>query len=155
MIKGLPAVDYSRDELLYCPRNVRSNRVYGFSPVEQLILTINIGLRKEYSELAHFTEGNIPEAFMGVPDTWTPKQIAEFQETFDGMMAGNLLQKSRVKFVPGQIAKAYVPTKNDTIAEEFYSEWLARHVCFAFSIPPTNFVKGNNRAVSVSNSGSG
>ena len=33
VIKGLPAVDYSRDELLYLPRNPRTNRVYGYSPV--------------------------------------------------------------------------------------------------------------------------
>ncbi len=33
--KGLPAVNYTRDELLYLPRNVRSHSLYGFSPVEQ------------------------------------------------------------------------------------------------------------------------
>ena len=30
IIKGLPATDYTRDELLYYPRNLLSWRLYGF-----------------------------------------------------------------------------------------------------------------------------
>ena len=40
----MPAADFSADELLYLPRNIRSHRLYGFSPVEQIALTINIAL---------------------------------------------------------------------------------------------------------------
>src|SRR5208282_2999867 len=34
ILKGVPAADFSADELLYLPRNVRSHRLYGMSPVE-------------------------------------------------------------------------------------------------------------------------
>jgi hypothetical protein len=34
VLHGAPAAD----ELLYLPRNARSNRLYGFSPVQQIAL---------------------------------------------------------------------------------------------------------------------
>ena len=40
VIKGLNAVNYSRDELIYMPRNPRTNRIYGYSHVEQVIMTV-------------------------------------------------------------------------------------------------------------------
>ncbi len=42
VLHGMPAVDYTENELLYLPRNIRTHKVYGFSPVEQAITTINI-----------------------------------------------------------------------------------------------------------------
>jgi hypothetical protein len=34
ILKGVPAADFSADELIYLPRNLRSHRLYGMSPVE-------------------------------------------------------------------------------------------------------------------------
>ena len=34
ILHGVPAADFSADELLYLPRNVRAHRLYGMSPVE-------------------------------------------------------------------------------------------------------------------------
>ncbi|MGH6996318.1 MAG: hypothetical protein ACREES_11515, partial [Stellaceae bacterium] len=79
VLKGLPAVDYTTDELLYLPRNPRVHKVYGFSPVEQVQMTVNVALRRQIWTLQYYTEGNIPEALIGVPDAWTPDQIRQFQ----------------------------------------------------------------------------
>src|ERR1035437_3512118 len=76
VLHGLPAVDYSvwtpdnKDGIIYWMRNPRNRRVYGLSPVEQVVLTVNIAFRKTMFEMAYFTEGNIPEAFCGVPESW-------------------------------------------------------------------------------------
>jgi hypothetical protein len=40
ILKGLPAVNYTRAEMLYAPRNVRTHRVYGYSPVEQIVMIV-------------------------------------------------------------------------------------------------------------------
>jgi hypothetical protein len=146
VIKGLPAVDYSRDELLYLVRNLRVHKVYGYSPVEQIIATVNIALRRQLSQLQYYSEGNVPEALIGVPATWQPDQIRQFQEYWDSILEGNTAQRRHAKFIPGDIAKNYVPTKEPILKDE-YDDWLARIVCFAFSIPPTAFVKQTNRAV--------
>jgi hypothetical protein len=34
ILKGVPAADFSAEELIYLPRNLRSHRLYGMSPVE-------------------------------------------------------------------------------------------------------------------------
>ena len=68
ILKGVPAVDYTADELIFRMRNPRTNRMYGFSPVEQIVITVNIALRRQMTQLQYFTEGNIPEALASVPD---------------------------------------------------------------------------------------
>lgn len=145
IIKGLPAIDYTTEELVYRPRNPRTNRIYGYSPVEQIIMTVNIALNRQLAVLNHYTEGNIPAAFIGVPDTWQPAQIAQFQAYWDSLMNGDLAQKRRAKFVPGDIAKNIHETQTPPLKDE-YDEWIARIVCFAFSISPTPFIKNQNRA---------
>lgn len=144
-LKGLPAVDYTVRDILYRPRNPRVNKVYGFSPVEQVIMTVNIALRRQVYQLQYYTEGNIPEALIGVPENWTPEQILTYQAAWDALMEGNTANRRHAKFVPGGVAKTYIPIKEPEQKNEF-DEWLARVVCFSFSIPPTPFIKQMNRA---------
>lgn len=78
ILKGLPAVNYTARDLLYRPRNLRTDRVYGFSPVEQVMTTVNIALRRQVMTLEYFTSGSVPDALIGVPETWGPDQIATY-----------------------------------------------------------------------------
>jgi len=145
VLKGLPAVDYTTDELLYAPRNPRVHKVYGFSPVEQVQMTVNVALRRQIWTLQYYTEGNIPEALIGVPDTWTPDQIRQFQGYWDSLHEGNTAQRRHAKFVPGGVAKTFIPTREPALKDPF-DEWLARVVCYAFSVSPQPFVQQLNRA---------
>lgn len=144
IIKGLPAVDYTIEELIYKPRNYRTNRVYGFSPVEQVIMTVNIALRRQLTQLTYYTEGNVPEALIGVPENWTVEQIKQFQTYWDSLVEGNPAFKRHAKFVPGGME--YQPTRSGDGLKDQYDEWLARVICFAFSISPQPFVEMMNRA---------
>jgi hypothetical protein len=148
ILKGVPAVDYSSDEILYFVRNPRTNRVYGYSPVEQIIMTINIAIRRQLSQLQYYTEGNIPEAIVGVDPSWTVSQIREFQVWFDSVMAGDTAARRKMTFVPADASKMQF-TKDAHLKDE-YDEWLARVCCYAFSLPPTAFVRQNNRATAES-----
>lgn len=143
VIKGLPAVDYTADELIYRPRNLRSHKMYGFSPVEQIMLTVNVAIRRELSQLQYYTEGNIPAAFMSVPPEWTPQQISQFQADWDTVIEGDQAYKRKVRFVPGGGKSERL--REPPLKDEF-DEWLARVVCFCFSLPPTAFVKQQNRS---------
>jgi phage portal protein BeeE len=80
VLKGLPAVNYSARDIVYRPRNVRAHRVYGYSPVQQVLMTVNIALRRQLWQLDYFSEGSIPDALIGVPQGWTPDQIKQFQD---------------------------------------------------------------------------
>ena len=142
-LKGIPAVDYTSDELLYAVRNPRTHKIYGMSPVEQIVLTVNIALRREVAKLAYFTENNIPEALVSVPKEWTPEQIARFQVAWDALLRAQQNQAG-LKFVPGDMR--FQPTRSDAMLMGPFDEWLARVVCYAFSLPPTAFVQQQNRA---------
>lgn len=145
ILKGFPAVNYTADDIIYAPRNVRSNRVYGYSPVEQVIVTVNIALRRQAFQLSYYTEGNIPEALIGVPDGWTPDQIKNFQDYWDLYFTGDLAARRRAKFVPGGVAKTYISTKEPEL-KNIFDEWLARIISYAFSVSPQALVMQQNRA---------
>lgn len=143
VIKGNVMANFSRDELLYRPRNPRVNKVYGFSHVEQIIMTVMIALRRQLYQLQYYTEGNIPEALSQVPETWSLDQIKAYQIYWDTMLEGDTAQKRHMKFIPHGVS--YIPTKEPKLHDE-HDEWLARIICYTFSIPPTPFIKQMNRA---------
>jgi len=145
VLHGLPAADFTTRELIYRPRNPRPHKLYGYSPVEQIVMTVNIALRRQLHQLAYYTEGNVPEALIGTPESWTPPQIKEFQQYWDALLEGNLAQRRHAKFVPGGVAKTFIPTRDAELKGAF-DEWLARIVCFAFSISPQGFLAQMNRA---------
>jgi hypothetical protein len=143
VIKGVVACQYTREELFWMPRNPRTHRAFGFSPVEQIMTTVNIALRRQLHQLSYYTDGNTPNLIFGVPKEWTTDQIKKFQEWWDSLMVGNSAMRQRARFVPGEVKP--VDTKEHALKDE-YDEWLARIVCFAFSIPPTPLIKETNRA---------
>jgi len=143
IIHGRPWRLLTSDELIYAPRNPRPHKAYGFSPVEQILITVNIGLRRQMMQLQHFTEGNVPPGLLNAPDGWSPEQIRQFQEWFDAILAGNT--GSRTRLVWGPSGAQYQAFKEAPYKDDF-DEWLARIVCYAFSLPPTAFTPQVNRA---------
>jgi HK97 family phage portal protein len=143
VIHGRPWRLLSADELLYLPRNRRPFKAYGFSPVEQIVMTVNIALRRQVMQLQHFTEGNVPIGLLNAPDNWTAEQIRQFQEWFDASLAGNTAE--RTKLIWGPAGAKYQAFKEAPYKDDL-DEWLARVVCYAFSLPPTAFVRQVNRA---------
>ena len=100
ILKGVPAADFSAEELLYLPRNVRAHRLYGMSPVEQIALTINIALPRDAATLDYYSAGSTPDAFATLPKEWTADQIRSFQDYFDALTSGNLARRRQTKFMP-------------------------------------------------------
>ncbi|THD42330.1 MAG: phage portal protein [Bradyrhizobium sp.] len=143
VLHGVPAADFSADELLYLPRNIRAHKLYGFSPVEQIALTVNIALRREAATLDYYRSGSTPDAFATLPKEWTVDQIRQFQDYFDALMSGNSARRRMTKFMPAdfRLIEARQPPLKDQ-----YDEWLARAICYAFSVPASAFVSQVNRA---------
>src|SRR6202020_2885545 len=103
ILKGVPAADFSADELIYLPRNLRSHRLYGMSPVEQIALTVNIALRRDAATLDYYRTGSSPDAFATLPKEWTADQIRSFQDYFDALMSGNLARRRQTTFIPATL----------------------------------------------------
>ncbi|MGU3387266.1 phage portal protein [Methylobacterium sp. D53M] len=145
VIKGIPWADLTTDDLIYTPRNPRSNHLYGYGPVEQVVVTLTTAMRRQATQLAYFTEGNTPAGLLSAPEGWTPEQIKDWQGWMDAKLTGQTGERSKQLWVPKDTK--YTAFKDAPIKDEF-DEWLARIVMFAFSLPPTPFVKQMNRATS-------
>jgi hypothetical protein len=78
-----------------------------------------------------------------LPKEWTADQIRSFQDYFDALMSGNLARRRQTKFMPAdfKLIEAGQPPLKDQ-----YDEWLARIICYAFSVPVSPFVAQVNRA---------
>ncbi|MGD9613828.1 MAG: phage portal protein [Alphaproteobacteria bacterium] len=142
VVYGRPWKTLTEDQIIYYPRNPRVTSLYGYSPVEQLLNTINVALRRQTQQLHYFSETNIPAGLLTAPQGWTPDQIRTFQDWFDSVLA---TPTERSKLIWGPYGAGYHAFKTPPIKDE-QDEWLARVVCFAFSLPPTAFVQQMNRA---------
>ena len=145
------AKEYTVNQLIYSPRNPRVDSRWGFSPVEQVITTLQIGANFQQSTKLAYTSGNVPEGFLPVSDGWTPAQMKDYQKWLDSMLAGNLAMKRRMIIVPD--AK-HPPTfsKETLIVNPVVYEFLVRTVCYAFSLSPQNLLKQVNRGTAKESS---
>jgi hypothetical protein len=143
ILHGVPAADFSTDQLIYFPRNRRPGHVYGFSPVEQVISTANILVRRNTLQLAYYTDGNLTDGIFTSPSSWNTDQIKSWQAYWDSQFAGNPQARRHGIWVPGGID--FKELKQPSL-KDAYDEFLARIICFAFSISPQPFVSMMNRA---------
>ena len=147
IIKGAVLADFTRRDLIHAQFNPRTYKLYGFSPVEQIATIVNLCIRREYSQLEYFTEGTVPEAIVTMPKDWSGEAIREFQTWWDGLFLQNQAQQRKMRFVPGGDGMN-IHWAKDALLKDETDEWLARVVCYAFSLPPTWAVRAMNRATS-------
>ena len=137
ILKGMPANNYTTREILWMPRNRSSDRIFGYSPVEQGARTISMALRRTAMQMDFFTKGNIPEMLVACPDSWLPSDIKEAQENWEAWLNGRGA-RGTMRFIPGGMKPELY--KTDVVKSEF-DEWLARIFSHLFSMPPTPFIK--------------
>ena len=63
------------------------------------------------------------------------------------MLEGNTAERRHAKFIPGGLT--FQQTREAMLTDTF-DEWLARVVCYAFSVPPLPFIQQQNRATAES-----
>ena len=143
VIKGVAWADLTDADLIYAPRNPRPNHNYGFSPVEQIIVTINTVIRRQAAQLAYFTEGNLPAGLLNGPEGWSADQIREMQLWLDSRLSGQTAEQAKLLWVPS--GTRYQAFKDSPLKDEF-DEWLSRVIAYAFSLPPTPFIRQMNRS---------
>jgi phage portal protein BeeE len=145
IIKGMPACDFTSEEIIYYPRNTRPNKIYGYSPVEQILSIINISIRRDTHKLNFYEKGTIPDGFITSPDGWNLDQLASFQTYLADALAGDLEARRQMLVLPS--GTEFKPTKEVLLKDEM-DEWLSRVICYAFSLNPQGFVAQMNRATS-------
>lgn len=142
-IKGAPYRNYTTKELLYYPRNPQTDLVYGFSPVEQIILITNIVLNRNLFQMANYSVSNIPLMFIKSPKDWKPQDIKEFQVWFDSRLSGDLEERSKAIAIPDGTEPI---TPNSNVLADNTDEWFMRVVCYCFGVAPNWFIKQQSRS---------
>jgi 8-oxo-dGTP pyrophosphatase MutT (NUDIX family) len=144
-VNGLPWDWLTRDDLIYEPYDPQDDSIYGRAPLEDILLNANTDIRFQLYFLQRFTAGNLPAAFAGAPESWTPEQIEQFQEYWDGFMLGNQEGKHQIRWIPGGSSFAWSNEKN---FDDKFSLLLMRKTCAAYSVVPSDlgFTEDVNRS---------
>jgi Phage portal protein/Phage Mu protein F like protein len=142
-LKGVAGPQYTLDEMIVRPYNPRPHQIYGMGPVEQSLNIVNLSLRRMLSQTEYYTDGTIPDALLVAPSGMNPDQIQDFQDAWDTVLAGQTAMRRHGRWVPNgtSIESAKVPDLTGAV-----DEWLARIICWCFSISPQALVKQQNRA---------
>lgn len=144
ILHGMVGAAYTPQELLYFPYNPLPQRAYAMGPVEQFVGIVNIALRRQLSVSQYYSEGNVPDALIGVPEDWKTAQIKEFQEYWDMLLEGNTAERRHAKFVPGGMTPHFT---RDPKLKDDEDDYLSRIICFCYGLSSTALVKATNRAV--------
>ena len=144
VIKGIPVADFTPQDLYYRPHEVRAHKIYGYSKVEQVITTVNIALRRQIYQLQYYTDGTKPDLIFSVPEGWSTKQTKEVSDWWKSEMSGNTKNRAAGAFLPFGVKP--IDTKENAL-KDMFDEWLARIICYCFSVPPQALVKEQNRSV--------
>lgn len=142
ILHGLPTSYFARDRLMYRPFNASASSPYGTSPIEFIILAVNLALRRDVYHVGEFTEGNVPEALVGAPASWTQDQVQVWQTYWDSMVQGNIAEQRKMHFIPLEGGRGAVPVyefRKDDINQTPRDEWLMRLACWAFGNSPAEF----------------
>lgn len=145
---GVPAGDYTADELDYLRETARTDSPYGLSRVERILLRVNQALRKQDFDLARFTDGATPLGLISPPAAlaWTPDQLDAFERAFNGLLAGNDRLRVRAKtLLPGATWQAL--SGDDPLVE--FDRFLLNVTVAAFGLTmdELGFTSTSNRSV--------
>lgn len=142
IIKSLPAKDFGLDEIIWMPKNRRSDGLYGISPTEQCAHAALLAIRRKASQMSYFTEGTIPALLIESPEHWNSTQIKQANRAWGTQLKG-VSGQSRTTWMPHG-SKPF-PMDRDPSKTEF-DEWIVRQICSAFNVAPAAYVKEVNRS---------
>lgn len=147
--QGAPMGQYTSDEMLYMRETERADSVYGLSRVERIITRVNQALRKQTKDLNLYTEGNLPQGILELPPIqtgqWTADKVLEYQQIWDGVMAGNDQMRSRLKVVlPGS---KYTPIEALQLMTDFDVFLLnVAAACYGLTMAELGFTENVNKS---------
>jgi len=147
ILKGVVKGDYTAEELFYLVRKAQVNTPYGYSPVEQIAVSAQTDIERIKYQLAYFTMGSVPDAYMTAPEKITPEMIKAFETHLNSMLAGNERDRRQMPIMPfGMDIKQL---KEPELKSDF-DNWMWRKIALAFSLSPTALDSQTNRATAIS-----
>ena len=147
-VHGVPAALLTSEDLIYIKETERTDSVYGRSRVEKIILNINIALRKQTKDLAHFTDGNLPPGFIqpSMDVQWSQEEIESWEMQLNNVLAGNDELRARLKVLPRGFEYKSVLDSDDIHAELDQLILNITAACHGLTMAELAFVADVNRS---------
>lgn len=138
VLKGVPAVNYRADELLYYPQNPRPDHAYGHSRVEMIVTTVETAIARMKGQKAYFTHGNLADGFFEAPEGVQTDQVRQIETMWNNLVTASVENRRIAQFLPAGFK--WNAIGQPPLQDEF-DEWLIRLICFTFSTSPSPFLK--------------
>ena len=128
-----PVAEFMAEELFYLPKVVRSKTVYGFPPVEQVMIAATTYLKREQWWQSYFTDSDMPGMFITASEDWNPDQILRYEAALHSRLASDPSWRWRMKVIPGG---AHVTPVKQPNFEVGFDEFLIKVIAMVFSVTP-------------------
>ena len=161
MLEGRIRAAYTYDELIYVPRNPRSDVLaggYGMSETELLIKVVT-GLLNAFTYNTKFFDSNaIPKGLLQLSGDYTQEDLNSFKRQWNGMVKGiNNAWSLPVMVSKNGEAKANFEAFNNDVNEIMFGKWmtfLTAIICAIYGMAPDeiNFESFTNGTSSLSGS---
>lgn len=135
---GGAAMTMQAGQLIYRPRNRRTWTPYGYSPVEQALVTADIYLRRQGWMRSEYTDGTMPTTWLETDlqtAGLTPEQIRAWESGLNDFYSGGTAERHRLRVLPGGMK----PTSTQDAAERYkpdYDELLIKLLSGNFDVDP-------------------
>lgn len=140
---GFPWVDLTTDQCLYAPRNMKTNRLYAMSPVEQAITMIMTGDLRLTFQQNYYTDGSIPDAIQVVPSGISSSKLKEAQTVLNAELSGVLSKRRQIRLIQGFTPAEGTNAKQDqflfpkeALLKDEFDDYVIRCLCYAFGTSP-------------------
>lgn len=134
--------EYSAGELAYWIYKPRVSSIYGTSPLEEILPAILTAVERAKTQLAWYTDGTIPDAFLSAAEGWGPDQIAEYQTWWDAELSSATARRKLRVIPPGS---GYVQAKPFAWSKD-EEDAIAAQVLAHMGVPKMVLVSQVNRA---------
>lgn len=138
---GVPEENQFRtDQLSYFVRNRKTSTPYGFSTVEESMLSAIIYMERQAWMRGEYTQASMPMSWMKTDlkasEGFTPQQLSQWEKVLNDDLAGQTAERLRVKILPD----GFDPSPMQQVAERYtaaYDEYLIKQVGSKWGIAPT------------------
>ena len=151
VLYGIPWYNATARDITYVVWNPRTWRRYGNSSAQQFLTYLALALRRQEFQLAEYTAGNIPEALCFLPSDLPIDRVKEVQDWFDTVLAGDLSNRRRLRFLPGygkssDSSKPNVIFSKEALLKDPLDDYLFQASCYCLGTTPQAMLRMMNRA---------
>ena len=156
-LTGARPVPFNKEEIIYLMLNPRTNTLYGTSPVENLLDTLQVLLYGLESNLEYFgSDNNMPKGVLKILNA-NERQVSSFKNQWNQQLqskdsAGNWKRRNyKMPMINSDVQFERISFSNAELELIQQQEWFTKLVLAMFGVTPSElgFTQDSNRATEI------